>query len=117
MNSAAGLILATGAITLANEALDAPYSKGVTPVATYINWRIIPATGVAALIFTGLNDINPKLAKMLAGLSLFTVLFVQFGNSVPPVEHLAELMGYLPTPKGATPAPVTPPNLSRVIPN
>lgn len=94
------MILATGAITLANEALDAPYSKGATDVASFINWRIIPATGVAALIFSGISDVNPKLAKGLAGLTLFTVLFVRFGNSVSPVEHIGQILGYVPTETG-----------------
>lgn len=113
MNSAAGIILAAGTITLANELLDAPYTQGATSVAQYINWRVIPATGAAALIFTGLDHVNPAIAKGLAALALFTVLFTRLGNSYSPIEHIAVLMGYdtIPGVPGATgTAPLFPPS-------
>lgn len=111
MNSAAGIILATGALTLANEALEAPYSQGNTPVLQYINWKVIPATGVAALIFTGISEVNPKLAKALAGLAFFSALMLRpkGGNAPSPIEHIAEIFGYTTGGGKADTTPVQPP--------
>jgi hypothetical protein len=94
MNKAAGIILTTGAITLANEALTAPYTYSKTDSLAAINWRVVPATAVAALLFTGLSTVNPEIATALAGLALVAVLFTRLGNSYSPIEHLAVLMGY-----------------------
>lgn len=91
---AAGIILVTGAITLANEALNAPYQKGTTDVLKAINWRVIPATAVAALLFAGLDSVNHGVAVGLAAVALIAVLLTRLGKGPSPVEHLAQIMNY-----------------------
>jgi len=70
MPSAAGIIIATGAMTIANDALqnDAPLSTAVGR----INWKIVPATAIAAAIFYGFSQINEEVAKGLAWLAFIT---------------------------------------------
>lgn len=92
--TAAGIVIATGGLTLLNEALNAPYSNGSTDVLSSINWRVIPATVVAALMIGGLASVNEPVAKMVAGLGLIAVLFTRMGNAPSPVEHLVAVMGY-----------------------
>jgi hypothetical protein len=94
MSAAPGLILVTGGITLANEALGAKYVNGSTDVLGSINWRVIPATAIACLIFSGISKLNPQIATGLAGIALMTTLFVRMGNAPAPVEHLAKVLGY-----------------------
>lgn len=104
MASAAGIITAVGAISLVNEALNAPVlndtSKGLKPgingagFIDAINWRIIPATAVSALMFTGLSKLNDQLATGLAYMALITVLFVPIGNAPAPLVHLGNILGY-----------------------
>lgn len=94
MAAAAGIILVTGGITLANEALSVPYSRGNTNVLQGINWRVVPATAIAALAFSGIAKLNEPIANALAFLVLGTVLFVRVGNAPAPAEHLAQVLGY-----------------------
>lgn len=96
MATAAGIIMLTGGITLANEALGAPYEQTATDVIGHINWRVIPATAVAALIFSGIEKVNAPAGKGLAALALLTTLFVGMGNSPTPIEHLSAIFGYAP---------------------
>lgn len=91
--SAAGVILMTGGMTLVNEALSAPYSQGATPVLKYINWRLVPATGVAALIFAGLEKVNGPIGRGLAWLAFVTALLMPLGSSPSPIVHIAEVLG------------------------
>jgi hypothetical protein len=93
MTPAADIILITGGITLANEALFAPLAGNGSP-AKNINWRVIPATGVAALLVSGLDKLSGPLAMGLAVTALITTLFVPFGNARSPVSNLATAMGY-----------------------
>lgn len=91
---AAGIILITGGITLANEALNVPYQKGQTDVLKAINWRVVPATVVAALLFGGLDSVNHGAAVGLASVALIAVLFTRLGKGPSPVEHLASIMNF-----------------------
>lgn len=93
MATAAGIIVVAGTITLANEALSAPYQQGSTNVLKYINWRVIPATAVAALLFAGLESVAPTLAKGLAGVVVLTTLIHPFGSGNSPIVNLASAMG------------------------
>lgn len=93
MATAAGIIVVAGVITLANEGLNAPYEQGATNVLKYINWRVIPATAVAAMLFAGLESISAPLAQGLAGVALVTTLIHPFGSGPSPLVHLAEAMG------------------------
>jgi hypothetical protein len=94
MAAAPGIILVAGGITLANEALNVPYSKGTTDPLKGINWRVVPATAIAALIFSGIGKLNEPIANALAGLVLASALFVRLGNAPAPAEHLAQILGY-----------------------
>jgi hypothetical protein len=91
--SAAGIFLAAGAITLANEAVFAPVSSGGKITADF-NWRIIPATLLGALALGGLEQIAPGLAIGLAGLVLLTVLLVPMGKAGSPVGNASKMLGY-----------------------
>jgi hypothetical protein len=70
MPSAAGIIIATGAMTLINQPLS--QNQPLSTVADKINWKIIPATAIAAGIFYGLEQVAPTFAKGLAALAFFT---------------------------------------------
>jgi hypothetical protein len=80
MASAAGIIIAAGAITLANEAVSVPYTPGNTNVLKGINWRVIPATAIAAFMFSGLESVNGPLGRGLAAVALVTTLIVPMGG-------------------------------------
>jgi hypothetical protein len=93
MSSAAAIFLATGAITLANEAVFAPVSSG-GKITSDFNWRIIPATLLGALALGALGTIAPGFATGLAALCLLTVFVVPFGNAGTPLTNLSKMMGY-----------------------
>jgi len=91
--SAAGLVLAAGAVALANDALFAPLETGKPPFAGF-NWRIVPATGILAMLLSGLDSLSPGFGRGLAGLVLLAVLIVPFGNAPTPLENLSTALGY-----------------------
>jgi hypothetical protein len=91
--SAAGIFLAAGGITLANEVVFAPVSSG-GKITSDFNWRIIPATLLGALALGGLQQIAPGFAVSLAALSLLTVLIVPFGNAPSPLQNASKMLGY-----------------------
>lgn len=93
MASAAGIIIVAGAITLGNDALSAPYEKGATNVAKYVNWKVIPATGLAAMLFAGLEQVNGTLARGLAGVVVLTTLVHSYGSAPSPIVKLTNAMG------------------------
>jgi hypothetical protein len=104
MARSTGIVIATGAITLANDAIFAPALTGgkkggvsaglISTGAGAVNWRIIPATAGLALALAGLERIAPAFAVGLAWLSLATVLIVPFGNAPTPLENATRLLGY-----------------------
>lgn len=107
MATAAGIIVTAGFITIVNDALPALTMtvSGKNAQATQaqvteqsvlasINWRVIPATAVAAVIFAGLEGLNPTLAKGLAGVALLTTLIHPFGNGASFVQNLSSALGY-----------------------
>ena len=96
MAESTGIVVAVGAITLANEALFAP-AAGAGKIA--VNWRIIPATAGLALALAGLEKLAPKFAVGLAWLALATVLFVPFGNAPTPIENAIRVLGIQPGPR------------------
>ena len=93
MASAAGIFLAAGAITLANEAVFAPVSSGGKITADF-NWRIIPATLLGALALGGLAKIAPGFAVGLASLCLLSALLLQFGNAGSPLVNASRMLGF-----------------------
>lgn len=90
MSPAADIALVTGTITAANEVLFAPLAgKGV-----HFNWRILPATGIFALLMQGFSKLNPQLALGVSVAALLTALFGSFGNAASPVTNAAKALGY-----------------------
>jgi len=90
MGPAADIILVASGITLANEAVFAPAAGGKPD----INWRVIPAAGIAAILVEGLSKISAPLALGLSVAALITTLFIPVGNAGSPVANLAKAMGY-----------------------
>jgi hypothetical protein len=85
-----GVVIAVGAITLANEAIFAPLLGEKTSV----NWRILPATAGLALALAGLEKVAPDFAVGLAWLSLLTALVVPFGNAPTPLQNANKILGF-----------------------
>jgi hypothetical protein len=89
MAASTGYILAAGAIVAANEAIFAPAASGKTVLTGVdFNWRIVPATALAALTLAGLEQVSEPLAKGLAIIALLTVLAVPVGNAPTPIDNL-----------------------------
>jgi hypothetical protein len=61
--------------------------------AVAFNWRIIPATGIFALLMDGLSYLNPQLALGISLSALVTVLLVSTGNAGSPVANLQKATG------------------------
>lgn len=81
MPSAAGIIIATGMMTLGNDFLQSqapPDPKA--PVASQVNFKVIPATAIAAGIFYLLEQASPSIAKGLAWIAFATAFAF-------PAEH------------------------------
>lgn len=94
--------MATGAMTIANEAMqgDQPLSSA----SDRIDWRVVPATFVAAGIFYAIEQANSTWAKGLAWLAFFTA-FVggdtlfrpdvnDPGKTTTPLGTLMQVFGY-----------------------
>lgn len=92
MAESTGYILAAAGVAAANEAIFAPAATG-QPLWVNFNWRIVPATAVAALTLAALEQISPVLGKGLAMLALFTVLVLPVGNAPSPVDNVAKFLG------------------------
>ena len=93
MARSTGVILAAGAITLANEAVFAPLASG-GKITSHFNWRIVPATAGAALALAGLEHLSEQFAVGIAYIALVTVLFAKLGNAQPPLVNAANMLGY-----------------------
>lgn len=92
MAESTGYILAAAGIAAANEAIFAPAAAG-KPLWVNFNWRIVPATAVAALALAGLEQLSPPLGKGLAMLALLTVLMLPVGNAKSPTDNLSKMLG------------------------
>jgi len=84
------VVLATGALTLANEAVFAPMAGQTVAV----NWRIVPATAGLAIALGALEHLAPEFAVGLAWLALVTALFVPLGKAPTPLDNLTKILGY-----------------------
>lgn len=93
MAKSTGIILVVGSITLANEMIFAPVSEG-GDITFDVNWRIIPATLIAAALLGGIEQVSEPLAVGLAYISLVTVLFARMGKAPSPIENVAKTLGY-----------------------
>lgn len=92
MAESTGFILAAAGIAAANEAIFAPAATG-QPLWVNFNWRILPATGIAALTLAGLEQISPILGKGLAMLALLTVVLLPVGKAPSPIENASKMLG------------------------
>jgi hypothetical protein len=91
MGPAADIALATGAISAANDVLFAPLAGTGKPD---FNWRILPATGIFALLMEGLSKLSPKLALSVSVAALLSALFGSFGKADSPVVNVSKALGY-----------------------
>lgn len=94
MAASTGYILAAAGIVAANEAIFAPAAAGKAPLTGVdFNWRIVPATAIAAFTLAGLEQLSEPLGKGLAVLALVAVLVIPVGNAPTPVENASKMLG------------------------
>jgi len=93
MLKSTGYVLAAGAIVAANEAIFVPITAG-TPPWSNLNWRLIPATALMAIVLGGIEKVSPKFGAALGGLVLLSVLIVPYGNAKPPLQNITDALGY-----------------------
>lgn len=74
MAQSTGMVVAAGGIALANDALFGSTSSGAW--VPDINWKIIPATIILALVLGGMEQAAPKFAVGLSGLTLLAAIIV-----------------------------------------
>jgi hypothetical protein len=91
MGPAADVILITGLITAGNEVLFAPLAGNGKPD---FNWRLVPATAIAAIMVEGLSKLNPQVALGVSVTALITALFASLGKAGSPVTNAAKALGY-----------------------
>lgn len=77
-----------------NEAVSVPFVPGNTNVLSGINWRVIPATAVAAFIFSGFEKVNGPAARALAAMALISSLFYAGSKGKSPAENISSALGY-----------------------
>ena len=92
MADSTALILVAAGIAAGNEAIFAPAATG-QPLWKGLNWRIVPATAVAAFACAGLEQLAPPLGKGLAGLAVLAVLIFPVGNAPSAVDNLSKMLG------------------------
>lgn len=95
MLSSVGFVLAAGAIEVANEAFFAPLAgdpKSKNPWKN-LNWRIVPATAVLALLIGGAEKLNAPFGKGLGALVLLSVLIIPYGNAPSPLSNIGKVIG------------------------
>jgi hypothetical protein len=92
MLNSTGYVLAAGALVAANEAIFAPIVDHTTPWKS-LNWRIVPATAVLALIIGGAEKLNAPFGKGLGMLVLLSVLVIPYGHAPSPISNIAKVIG------------------------
>jgi hypothetical protein len=78
MSQTIGPILATGLLTTVNKTV----FNGQP-----MDWRVLPATGLAAVGFSLFEKASPQLALILAWTTFLTVLLTRINNQKSPVEN------------------------------
>jgi hypothetical protein len=84
MAKSTGPILAVGAISYVNEWVFNHQE----------NFKILLATGIAALGLAGLERVSAPLAVGIAYIALITITFTQAGNKPSPAENLLSASGF-----------------------
>jgi hypothetical protein len=92
MAESTGYILAAAGAVVANDLIFAPIVQGGGPQWDALNWRIIPATAIAALALAGLEQLSPPFAKGLAMLALFAALIQPWGKAPSPIDNVAKFL-------------------------
>lgn len=92
MLSSTGWVLAAGGLVVVNEAIFAPLVEHKKPW-TSLNWRVVPATAVLALIIGGIEKVNTPFGKSLGMLVFLSVLVVPYGNAKTPLDNIAKVIG------------------------
>lgn len=92
MAESTGYILAAAGIVVANELVFAPVAQHQRPLDNF-NWRIIPATAIAAVSLAGIEKFSPPLGKGLAILALLYVLMWPQGNAPSPIDNAVKYLG------------------------
>lgn len=87
-----GYIIAAGGIVLANDAIFIPLETGQAPL-TSVNWRIVPATAIMALVVGGIESLNEGFGTGLGMLVLLSVLVIPLGHAGSPLENMAKVFG------------------------
>lgn len=90
--SSTGYVLAAGGLVIANEAIFAPLVEH-KPTWKNLNWRIVPATAVMALLVGGAEKLNAPFGKTLGMLVLLSVLVIPYGNAPTPLENISKVIG------------------------
>lgn len=90
MGPAADIALATGVIASLNELVFAPAAGGKVS----FNWRLLPATGIYAVLVEALSKLSPQIALSLSVTVLITALLSSFGHAGSPVSNLSKALGY-----------------------
>jgi hypothetical protein len=84
MAESTGIILAAGAISFGNEWLLNHKSP---------DFKILLATGVAALMLAGAEHINQQIAVGIAWIALITVILAPVGSTNSPATNLLRVSG------------------------
>lgn len=93
MARSTGIVLAVGAISLANDAVFTPMAAG-GDIDFEFNWRIIPATLIAAALLGAIEQASAELAMALAYIALVTILLARIDGKPAPIENAAKALGY-----------------------
>ena len=91
MAKTTGVLLAIGGITVANRVIFNDEE---------MDWRIAIGTGLAAIVFSGLEKVNEQAAVGLAYIALVTVLLTRIDPRVPSPTESA--LSWWNTPAGGT---------------
>jgi hypothetical protein len=91
MAESTGFVLAAGGIVIANEALFAPLATN-KPTWQNLNWRLVPATAILALVLAGIEKVNEPFGKSLGMLVLLSILIIPVGNAPTPIQNISKVV-------------------------
>ena len=91
MPSPAGIVLTAGAIAVANEVIFVPIEEGKGVDFSTFNLRIVTATALLALTFSGFDKISSPLGTSFAYLTLMAVLIIPVGHAPTPLENAGRI--------------------------
>lgn len=92
MLSSTGYVLAAGGLVALNEAVFAPIVDHTKPWVN-LNWRLVPATAILAIMLGGVEKLNQPFGKGLGMLVLMSVLVIPVGKAPTPLQNIAKVTG------------------------